>query len=234
MKSSIKPVLTAAVRRQIATALGPHLAAHLSSSHPTGISLDETSGSDNRRGKKNRFVASAVLPVYVAQLHQLARAGVANLQAEGFLLLVRSPAQKHLLVEVSDPGQVPPPIRVISGATVKALERALITFAARPSKDHSSLSVLRVPALHLYAVCGDIPTNQPGAAFVPFTPNFAGVKPGRRYTLQRFDAQLRTAAIQCILRWYEGLIMKQENRKAPTTQVLRRPQTSASKSSRVR
>jgi hypothetical protein len=233
MKSSIKPVLTAAVRRQIATALSSHLAAHLSSSHPAGISLDETSGSYKRRGKKNRFVASAVLPVYVAQLHQLARAGVANLQAEGFLLLVRSPAQEHLLVEVSDPAHVPPPIRVISGATVKALERALITFAARPSKDHSPLSVLRVPALHLYAIWGDIPANQSAAAFVPLTPNFAGVKPGRRYTLQRFEAQLRTAAMQCILRWYERLIIEQENSKAPTTRVSRRPQTSASKLRRV-
>jgi hypothetical protein len=180
---STKTLLTAASRRRVATALGPHLAAHLCSSHPAGISLDESSGSDNRRSKKNRFVASAVLPIYVAQLHQLARAGVANLQPAGFLLLVRSPTQEHLLVEVSDLAQTTPPIRVISGATVKTFERALITSGPRPGQDHSSLRVLRVPALHLYAVWRDSPSNQPPAAFIPLTPNVAGVKPGRRYTL---------------------------------------------------
>jgi hypothetical protein len=212
---------------RIATALGPHLAAHLSSSHSAGISLDESSVTDNRRAKKNRFVASAVLAVYIAQLHQLARAGVANLEPAGFLLLVHSPAKEHLLVEVSNLAQTTPPIRVISGATVKAFERALITSSARPGQDHSSLRVLRVPALHLYAVWRDSRSNQPTAAFMPFTPNFAGVKPGRRYTLRRFEAQLKTAAMQCILRWYERLIMKAEDSKQPITRVLRAPQTSS-------
>ena len=204
---------------RIATALGPHLAAHLSSSHPAGISLDESSGSDKQRGKKSRFVASVVLPVYVAQLHQLARSGLAHLQPAGFLLLVHSPTQELLMVEVSDLAETTMLIRVISGTTVKALERALIISATRLSQGYNSQRVLRVPALHLYAIWEVTPSNQLAAAFVPFTTNFAGVKPGRRYTLRRFDAQLKTLAMQYILRWYERLIVKQEGGKAAANEL---------------
>ena len=123
------------------------------------------------------------------------------------------------MVEVSDLAETPMPIRVISGATVKALERALITSAARLGQDHSSLRVLRVPALHLYAIWEVAPSNQLAAAFVPFTTNFVGVKPGRRYTLRRFDAQLKTVAMRYVLRWYERLIVKQEGGKVAANEL---------------
>jgi hypothetical protein len=231
VKKATASILTAAASGRISRALGPQLAAHLASSHPQGIALGEASSAHNPRGRKSRFVASAIVPVYVAQLHQLARSGVARLQPAGLLLLVRSPALEHLLVEVSDPTQSPAQIRVTSGPTVQTFERALTASTLRPVQKRSSLRVLRVPALHLSALWRDDPSNLLGTTFVPFTANTGGFKPGQRYTLRSFDAKLKHAALQCILRWYEQCIAKEKASKADITLAPRRSQTSTKKPS---
>lgn len=210
-----KPLLPQAFRQRIAAALSGHLAAHLPG-QPTRISLEESPLSNGKLGGKSRFVAVAVLPIYVAQLHQLARTGLANLEPSGFLLLVRSPLEQHLLVEVGKPNRKPPAIRVVSGDSVNSLQRALTTLAALPKQKHSSVRILRVPSLHLYAVWCLTPSAQQKSQCVPFTANFAGLKIGRRYSAGRLEKILQNAAMRIILLWYERSASARAGEKSVT------------------
>jgi len=227
---SNKPLLAPAFRRKIAEALAAHIEAHLPSGQPARISLHAAPIPAGKRDEAKRFVASAVLPVYVAQLNQLARAGVGNLTPSGLLLLLSTPSQQNLLVEVGDSNQAPPVIRVVSGDIVNSLQRALTKVAALPKQKQISLRILRVPSLHLYAVWRHSAAAQQASVCLPFTSNFAGVEVGRRYTLRRFEKKLQAAALQSILRWYE----RTANEQAEKNRTMVRSQPGGSSGSMAR
>jgi hypothetical protein len=58
--------------------------------------------------------------------------------------------------------------------------------------------------MHLSVVWVHHPKRGGADTFIPYTPNFAGLRLGRPYNLPRMERLLKEQATQMILRWYEG------------------------------
>jgi hypothetical protein len=209
---SMKNFLPATTHKRLTRELRSHLAVHLSAMRPART---EGKHSGRQDGADDRFSVLATLPVFAARLDQLALSGLAGLDPTGLLLWIRSPYQDHMLVEVGDIKRAHPPIRVFSGPVAKDFERAIVNASIHADKQGDSLHVLRVPALHLYALGGSGSSMGPADSFVAFASNVAGLKPGMRYSARRFESQLRTLATQCILRWYQRTHGEVKSKKVP-------------------
>jgi len=57
--------------------------------------------------------------------------------------------------------------------------------------------------MHVSAVWVHHPKRHGTDVFVPYTPNFAGLRLGQTYKLHRIELLLKKHATQMILRWYE-------------------------------
>src|SRR6266852_7812147 len=151
-RTAVERLLPPKLRRNLALKLDEHLHLHMPSRPRRRISLVDGVSAAGAKSPVHAFSIAAALPVFTSTLSQLARSGLRELTTAGVFLLIESPEGQHFLVEVGAPQEPAPSIRVTSGPTVDALSRALTRIAAPPRKKRTELRLLRVAALHLYAL----------------------------------------------------------------------------------
>ena len=152
------------------------------------------------------------LPVYAGSCGAMARGAFGELKPEGAVILARSADGLDLHVETSGASGQPDVGRVTSGASAAALKQALEKHAPRPARGWET-RIFRVAAMHVSAVWFHRPAHPERDVFVPYTANFAGLRPGRAYSGPRVKATLKKHAMQMILRWYERV--EKERSAAP-------------------
>lgn len=190
--------LSPRLRRRVASALEKHVNLHLPALPSRRITLASELAAKTTKRSGRTFVIEASLPIYSATLIQLARYGVASAVPLGMNVLVSSPEGDSLLVEVNDSNEA---VRVISGPTVGALRKALSRKG--PRLGTLQPSILRVAALHLYALWRSSGQRIETSVFIPYGANQAGVKPGKTYRFPHFQKVVQHIATQRILQWHE-------------------------------
>jgi hypothetical protein len=151
------------------------------------------------------FLIEDKLPIYVAMCGSLARKGIRDLNQAGMILLVRSSSGLAFHVELGGVGTQMAVTRVSTGKIAKDLENSMQKTgkqSARRSKG-SELRVFRIAAMHVSAVWLHHSKKRGADVFVPYTPNFAGLRLRQSYKLHRIEKLLKKHATSMILRWYD-------------------------------
>jgi hypothetical protein len=187
--------------------LGGHARVHLGAADLPNIRFVDSAQIRGKKALKASNVFSIVeqLPVYAGSCGTMARGGIRDLKQAGMILLVRASSGLAFHVELGGTDEQLAVTRVSTGAIAKDLERAIqrtgkqLTARSRGS----ALRVFRVAGMHVSAVWVHRP-KKPGAdVFVPYTPNFAGLRLGQAYKLHRIESLLKKHATHMILRWYD-------------------------------
>jgi len=153
----------------------------------------------------NVFLIEEKLPVYTGSCGTMARGGIRDLKQAGMILLLRSSSGLAFHVEMGGPGKQLAVTRVSTGAIAKDLGKAIQRTGKRFTTRSRGLElrVFRVAGMHVSAVWVHHPKKQDADAFVPYTPNFAGLRLGQTYKLHRIESLLKKHATHMILRWYD-------------------------------
>ena len=203
-------VIPRRLRQTLGEALDGHLNAHLAAdhfTHPRKLpSRQRRAKSSSRVTPKYEIVAG--LPIYSASCGSLARQGLRELQAGGWLLLVKSvqgvSCQVEAQAKAKNKGYVVS--RVSTGALANHLENAMESAGISTTGRRGSrleFRALRIPAMHIFAVWIHRPSDPERHVLIPFTPNFAGLRSLRSYKRQQAERLLKKHATAMILRWYE-------------------------------
>lgn len=198
---------TSALARLLTVQLGGYARAHQDTTDLSRIRIVDSAQPrrKNISNASNVFLIVEKLPVYAGSCRTMARGEIRDLEQAGIILLLRSSSGLVLHVELSGAGKRLKVTRVSTGAIAKDLKRAIQRtskqFTAR-SKG-SELRILRVAGMHVSAVWVHRSKERGGDAFVPYTPNFAGLRLGRTYKLHRIESLLKKHATYMILRWYD-------------------------------
>jgi hypothetical protein len=187
--------------------LGVHARVHLGTVDLPHIRVVDSARMRGKSISKTSNVFSIVekLLVYAGSCGSVARGGIGDLKQAGMILLVRSSSGLQFHVELGGPGEQLAVTRVSTGAIAKDLEKA-IQRTGKQSKARgrgSELRVFRVAGMHVSAVWMHRSKKSATDMFVPYTPNFAGLRLGQIYKSRRFDSLLRRHATHMILRWYD-------------------------------
>jgi len=174
-----------------------HLHGQPPQAHVVSSGRHENSASD-------AFRINDKLVVYTASCGAMARGEIQSLKRDGIVVLVTTSSGLAFHVEVGGSDKERSLTRVSSGAIVRDLEKAIRRASKRSSArgSKSVLQILRVPSMHVSAVWVHHPKKSIADVFVPYTANFATLRPGRTYKLQRIQFLLKKEAIRMILRWY--------------------------------
>lgn len=205
------------LKKLLKAQLGGHIGAHIGGGELHHARIVDSVRTPGKKISKvsNVFLVVEKLPVYVGSCRAMARERFQDLNRAGMILLVKSPSGVLFHVEVEGTAKEPKVSRVSSGAIATDLEKSIRNVGKRHtsgSRDQE-LRLLRVASLHMSAVWVHYPKKHATDLFVPYTPNFAGLRLGRIYKLHRFELLLKNHATQMILRWYDRYEKRLAERK---------------------
>ena len=186
---------------------GEHARVHLATGDLPRIRFVNSAQIRGKKASKASNVFSIIeqLPIYAGSCGSVVRAGIGDLKQAGMILLVRSSSGLPFHVELGGSGEQLAVTRVSTGAIAKDLEKSIQRAGKQPRARGKGLElrVFRVAGMHVSAVWLHRP-KYPGAdVFVPYTPNFAGLRIGQTYGLHRIESLLKKQATHMILRWYD-------------------------------
>jgi hypothetical protein len=187
--------------------LGEHARVHLGA---RDLPLIRVVSSPRTRGRNvakapDTFSIVEKLLVYTGSCGTIARGGFHDLKHSGVILLVRSGLGLDFHVEMVGHGKELAVSRVSTGATARDLGKAILSISKQSARGSSGseLRIFRVAGMHVSAVWVHHPKKWSADVFVPYTPNFAGLRLGQAYTPHRLKALLKKQATLMILRWYD-------------------------------
>lgn len=198
MRSGLKKLLESQLRG--------HLRIHMDSGESRSIRVMHSPKAPKKSSSSpsNVLYVAAELQVYASSCGTVSRSGIHDCQPAGMVVLLQSASGQDFCVELNTLSRKRAVTRVSTGATARDLQRAVLR--ARKGlfngKFRSELRVLRVKAMHLSTIWLHRPKDSGADIFVPYSPTFAGLKPGRIYKLPRFESLIRKCAVDAILRWY--------------------------------
>lgn len=208
--------MASALKKLLESELGGHMKVHTGpgDERPIRLTASSTQGAQHASKKTHDMQIVRRLPVFIASCGSIMRGGVEGAEPGPLVLLLRS-SKRHFYVETGGTGKQPTLSRVSTGKTAEVLQRALSRMARVPGarKHRGELRVFRVPAMHLSALWLHHSQGDKDL-WIPYTPNFAGLFPGRVYTYSRFVLLLKKHATQLILRWYDRFEQEATNPKA--------------------
>lgn len=210
--------MASALKKLLESELGGHVRVHTGpgDERPIRLTVSSTQGAQQASKKTHDMQIVRRLPVFIASCGSIMRSGVEGAEPGPLVLLLRSSSKRHFYVETGGTGKQPTLSRVSTGKTAEVLQRALLRMArlAAARKHRGELRVFRVPAMHLSALWLHDSKGDTAGLWIPYTPNFAGLLPGRVYTYSRFVSLLKKHATQLILRWYDRFEREASNPKA--------------------
>jgi hypothetical protein len=206
MQSESWKIIPRKLRQSIVEHLDSHLGAHLkqSQSAVTRGPRPQSRVTTDKSARKHQIVAG--FPIYSTSCGQLARKGINDRQASGWLLLIDSPQGMTSQVEAKASGKGFVVVRVSTGAIVDQLKKALVrvrTIITRRRGSSLEFRALRVSAMHLFAVWIHQSHRPEQDVVIPFTANFAGLREQRSYKRKTAERMLKVLATSMIIRWYE-------------------------------
>jgi hypothetical protein len=214
MQSEPWNIIPRKLRQSVGERLDSHVSAHLKQRQSTAIREGPQSKvTTNKSAGKHQIVAG--FPIYSTSCGQLARKGINDRQASGWLLLIDSPQGVTLQVEAKASGKGFVVIRVSTGAIVDQLKKALVrarTLITRRRRSSLQFRALRVSAMHIFAVWIHQCRRPEQDVVIPFTANFAGLREHRSYKRRTAERVLKVVATSMIIRWYEKQTAHDESR----------------------
>jgi hypothetical protein len=191
------------VHRPLTRHLAEHIRVHtqLPQSSRVRVCIPDPSPHGIASGGFHMVLIERQLPVFAAPAAYFALKGIFSAKESGSLLLLRSQTRNVLMAHVTGTLAKPRVERVSSGESAAALQRALAKVdgsALRPR----NLRLLRVNGVHCLALWVHSERRPTEDVFYPLSPNFAGLRVGRRYNLKRFETAFRKNASDGILRWF--------------------------------
>lgn len=194
-----------ALARLLAQQFGPHMKLHLPDYDSSLVRISNHS-QIRQGGSKGVQTFAIVYQLYVFSVScsAMARDQWGELKREGMILLVKSSSGAAFQVGLSRKGTDLAISQVSSGSTAKQLERVLRKLVKPTSrgKHYPEIRILRVPGMHVSAIWAHNSKQENRDLFVPYTPNFAGLLIGRKYSSRRMHSVLRSYAMKLILKWY--------------------------------
>lgn len=197
------------LKKLLETQLGPHVRIQMDSGESRPIRVTRATHSrkaakKSRSSPSNSLYIVSELKVYTSSCGAISRSGIHGCNPAGMVVLLESGSGQDFLVELNGSPRKRGVTRVSSGATARDLRKAIFRArnVSRNTKSRSDLRVFRVNAMHFSAAWLHHRKKNGADIFVPYTPNFAGFRPGRIYRLPRFESLIKKCALGMILRWY--------------------------------
>ena len=206
MQSEPWTIIPRKLRQSIGEHLDSHLSAHLKQGPSAAIRgpRNQLRATTDKSAGKHQIVAA--FPIYSTSSGQLARKGINDPQASGWLLLIDSPQGLTSQLEAKASGEGFVVIRVSTGAIVDQLKKALLrarTIMKRRRGSSLQFRALRVSAMHIFAIWIHQSHRPEQDVVIPFTANFAGLREQRSYKRRTAERMLKVLATSMIIRWYE-------------------------------
>jgi hypothetical protein len=191
------------LHRPLTHRLAGHIRVHaqLPESSRVRVCIPDPSSDGIASGSLHTVLIEKQLPVFAAPAAHFALKGISSAEESGSLLLLKSGINDVLIVHVTGTLAKPQIERVSSGKSAAVLQRALAEVGGSAVR-RRNLRLLRVDGVHCLALWVHSERRPVEDVFYPLSPNFAGLRVGRRYSLKRFETAFKKNASEGILRWF--------------------------------